>query len=106
MEFILELVVDFLLELLLEGGMEGSVAVASDKKRSKWTRCLALFLVVIFSLLFVGLILVLIWSGIGFLTDSMLAGIFFIGLGALFAISGIKQAREVYRRVKERKELS
>ena len=106
MEFILELVAEFLFELFFEAGIEGGVAVATDKKRSKWTRCLALFLVVIFSLLFVGLIVVLIRLGIGFLSDNMPAGIFFIALGALFAICGIKQAKEVYRRVKERKELS
>ena len=85
MEFIIELI----LELLLEGGIE----VSSNKKVSKWIRypliifIVTIFLVVIFLILYLGLSL---------LNNWLLAGIFFLIIGIVMLISAIIKFKKLY----------
>ena len=83
MDFIFELV----FELLFEGGME----VTSNRKISKWVRYPLLAL---FALVFIGIIGLIIFMGISSLKNSIIGGIFIIGLGVFFLVASILKFRQ------------
>lgn len=85
MEFIVELV----LELFVEGGIE----VSSNKKISKWIRYPILALLILFfSVVIFGIIIL----GIVMLSESILAGIILITLGLFFLVMSIHKFRKRY----------
>lgn len=91
MEFIFELV----FELIFEGGLE----VTSNKKVSKWIRYP---LLAIFSLIFLGIIFLIVFIGISSLKNTIIGGLFIIGLGIFMLIACIVKFRQFYLREKEK----
>lgn len=83
MEFIFELV----FELLFEGGME----VTSNRKISKWIRYPLLGL---FILIFVGIISLIIFMGVVCLKNTVIGGMFIIGLGIFMLVASIRKFRQ------------
>ena len=90
MEFIFE----FVFELLFEGGME----VTSNRKISKWIRYPIL---VIFALIFIAIIGLIMFMGIASLKNTIIGGIFIIGLGIFMLVSCIIKFRQFYLKEKE-----
>lgn len=85
MEFILE----FILELFVEGGME----VSSNKKISKWIRYPILFLLILFfSIVIFGLL----FLGIMVLKRNILDGLLFILISIVLLIGSILKFRQIY----------
>ena len=85
MEFIIELI----LELLLEGSME----ISSNKKVSKWIRYP---LIIFITTIFLGIILLIIFLGLFLLNDWLLAGIAFLIIGIIMFISAIIKFKKLY----------
>ena len=83
MEFIFELV----FELLFEGGME----VTSNRKVSKWIRYP---LLAIFTLIFGGIIFLIVFMGVSSLENTIIGGLFIIGLGIFMLIACIYKFRQ------------
>lgn len=105
MEFILEFIAEILLELLLLGGVEGGAMIATDCKKKRWTRYLALLFVIVLGLLYVGVVVAILWFGIMFcMEEKSLTGILVLGIGILLIVAAIKQGREVYQKVMEKRE--
>jgi len=92
MEFIIELV----LELFVEGGIE----VSSNKKISKCIRYPILALLILFfSVVIFGIIIL----GVLMLKENILVGILFIALGLFFLVISIHKFRKRYLEVTNKK---
>ena len=93
---------ELLLELIFELLLEGSAEIAQDKKAPKWIRyplaglLLLLILVVIFTLLVVGIVF-LTENG----TEKKLFGVLFIVIDAVLLICDIKKIRQTKQKEKE-----
>ena len=85
MEFIIELI----LELLLEGSME----ISSNKKLSKWIRYP---LIIFITTIFLSMILLILYLGLSLLNDWLLAGIAFLIIGIIMFISAIIKFKKLY----------
>ena len=90
MEFIIELI----LELLLEGGEE----ICANKKISKWIRYPILFFIMLF---FSAVILLIIFVGIKVIKNNIIVGIILIAIGLLMLICAIHKFRKVYLKKKD-----
>ena len=76
----------FIIELILELLLEGSIEVSSNRKVSKWIRYpLIIFITTIFS----GVILLIIFLGLSLLNDWFLAGIIFLIIGIVMFVSAV-----------------
>lgn len=86
----MDLIFEFILELLFEGGVE----ITKDKKISKWIRYPILAIIILFfGLVIIGLTIL----GIKFLLDGdILVGILFIGLALFFLIGSIYKLKKTY----------
>lgn len=88
----MEFVVELILELLLEGGIE----VSSNKKISKWIRYPILaFLILFFSVIIFGIIIL----GLFLLPQSIFGGIFITLVGLFMLIMAIYKFKKRYLEV-------
>lgn len=92
----MDLVIKFILELLLEGGME----VSSNKKVSKWIRYPILAIILLF---FASVIFGIMIVGFSMFSESLLAGIFMIVVGLFLLGASIYNFRKKYLEVVNKK---
>lgn len=92
----MDLLFEFIFELLLEG----SVEISSNKKVSKWIRYPIIFLLAaFFSIIIFGIIII----GILSLKSNLGMGIFFILLGIFFLFGTINNIKKNYVKAKNKK---
>jgi len=92
----MDLLVEFILELILEGSIE----IVKIKKIPKFIRYPILGLIILFfSTIIFGLIIL----GILFLKKNILFGLFFIILGLIFLLSSIFKIKTQYKEQKKEK---
>lgn len=85
----MNLVIELILDLLVEGGIE----ISSNPKINKWIRYPILGIIV---LLFLTIILGTIFIGIALMDESILGSLFIIGIGVMLLIMGIKKFKKIY----------
>lgn len=73
---------DFIIELILELAIEGSLAIGTNKKISRWIRYPLLFLLAIFYICILGVIAV---AGIKILDSNFILGIVFLIFDFVFS---------------------
>ena len=77
---------EFLMELLAELILEGSIAISSDERVPKWIRyIIILFITLLFSVVIFGLVLL----GIYILKDNWYAGLFCIIIGLILLVAAV-----------------
>ena len=89
MNFKMEDLLEFILELILDGGIE----LSSNKKISKWLRYP---LILIISLLFIAIISLIFYLGISIYQESIALSIALIILSIAMLIGGINKFKEMY----------
>jgi len=82
-------VIEIILDLLLEGGME----IASNNKISKWIRYPIIFLI---SIVFIFVILLIMYFGYIILKNNRFIGLLVIILGIIMFILSIKKFKKMY----------
>lgn len=92
----MEYIIEFVLELIFEVGVEAS-------KSRKVPKCIRFLLIAIISLLFIGVIGLIILMGLWILKNNILGGIFIILLGLFMLVSAIVKFRKTYLIKKEQK---
>lgn len=85
----MELIFEFICELLLEGSIE----ISSNKKISKWIRYPLIFLIIFFFLSIIELILFL---GIIVFNKNVIGSLFIISVGVVLLILSIIKFRKIY----------
>lgn len=85
----MELIFEFIVELLFEGIGEAS----QNKKIGKFIRYPLIALIVLF---FAAFILLFVFIGVSILKDNMIGGILIIAFAILFLILSIKKFKETY----------
>lgn len=91
----MELVFEFIAELILEGSIE----ISSNKKISKWIRYPILFiLILLFSVVIFGILIL----GLFLLEKNILFALFFIAVSLILFISAIKKFKETYIQKKDK----
>lgn len=85
----MELIFEFIIELLFEGVGEAS----QNKKISKFIRYPLIALIV---LAYTAFILLFVFMGVSILKDNMIGGIIIIAFAILFLILSIKKFKETY----------
>jgi len=88
---------DFIFELVFELIFEGGLEVTSNKKISRWIRYSIL---AIFILIFIAIISLIFFFGISSLKNSIIGGIFIIGIGLFMLGACIYKFRQFYLREK------
>lgn len=84
---------EFLIELLVELILEGSIEISENKRITKWIRYPVIFLIVsIFAIVILGLIIL----GIYVLKDALYIGLFFIIIGLILLILAIRKFTQKY----------
>lgn len=91
----MELIFEFIFELLLEGGLE----ISSNKKVNKWIRYPILAIIILF---FLTIILGLIFIGITMIEENVFASLFITGVGIFLLIMSIIKFKKVYIEKKEK----
>lgn len=91
----MELIFEFICELLLEGSIE----ISSNKKISKWIRYPLIFLIVLFFLTVIGLILFL---GIILFNKNIIASLFIMCVGVMLLILSIIKFKKIYIKKEKR----
>ena len=85
----MELLIEFLVDLILEGSIE----ISEDEKMPKWIRYICLTIVtVVFGLVIIGLFILGIYIG----KENIYAGIFFIIIAFILLISAIIKFEKKY----------
>jgi len=83
----------FLIELLVELLIEGSIEISQDKRVTKFIRYpIIIFIVVFFLLIILGLIII----GIYILKDNIYIGLFFIVIGLILLFASVKKFTKKY----------
>ncbi|MBE6160488.1 MAG: hypothetical protein E7157_05545 [Lactobacillales bacterium] len=90
----MELIFEFIIELLFEGVGEAS----QNKKISKFIRYPLIALIV---LAYTAFILLFVFMGVSILKDNMIGGIIIIAFAILFLILSIKKFKETYMEKKK-----
>ena len=88
---------EFIIELIFELIMDGSVSICKSKKVSKWIRYPLIFLVSLISLGFVGIVLV---TAFDMMDDSIIGGLAILAIAIFFLVCMI---REIIKTYKEKK---
>ncbi len=88
----MEILFEFILELVFEGGIEAS-------KNSKIPKCIRYPLIIIISLFFIAVIGLLFIAGFLSLKKNILAGIIFILIGLFFLIMSLIKFKKTYIRI-------
>ncbi|MBO4414626.1 MAG: hypothetical protein J5824_01430 [Lachnospiraceae bacterium] len=100
MEFILEILVDCVLSLIVDSGVE--VMTGSEQSNS-WPKGAKIALVAVTLLVFIGVTGALMVFGIIFLTEKdWVPGILLLAVGIIFAISMITKFVQMYRKKRQR----
>lgn len=85
----MELLIEFLVELILEGSME----ISEDEKMPKWLRYICLTIVtIVFGAVTIGLFILGIYAG----KENIYIGIFFIIIAFIILISGVIKFEKKY----------
>lgn len=85
----MEFLIEFLVELILEGSME----ISKDEKMPKWLRYLCLTIItLVFGVVTIGMFILGIVVG----KENIYAGLFFIIIGFILLISGIVKFEKKY----------
>ena len=87
---------EFLIELLLDLFVEGSIEALSNKKLPKWIKYILAFIII---LLFLTLTIGLIVLGIILLNDSILGGMFLIIIGIVLLMFSISKFAKVKKQM-------
>ena len=91
----MELIVEIVLELLVEGGIE----IASSKKINNKVRYFAAFLIVLFYLI---VVLGMITIGILIFKNSILGGLFIVSIGLLLLVLSVIKFSKLYKEMKKK----
>lgn len=84
---------DYIIELVIELLLEGSIEISSNKKVSKWIRYpLILFIVTIF----IGIILLMFYLGFSLLNKNALVAILILIISLFMLISAIIKFKKLY----------
>lgn len=84
---------DFIIELVIELLLEGSIEISSNKKVSKWIRYpLILFIVTMFA----GIILLMLYLSFSLLNKNALAAILILIISVFMLISAINKLKKIY----------
>lgn len=85
----MEFLIEFLVDLILEGSME----ISEDERMPKWLRYICLtILTIVFGLVTIGLFILGVYVG----KENIYAGIFFILIAFILLISGIVKFEKKY----------
>lgn len=84
---------EFLIELILELTLEGSIEASKSNKVPKFIRYILIAFIVLFFLAVIGLIFL---TGILILKENLIAGIFMFLIGVLMLIMSIIKFRKTY----------
>ncbi len=84
---------DILLEFVLELFLEGSIELSSNKKISKWIRYPLMFFVILFFISVIGFIFFL---GIFLFSKNKIVSVLMISLGIFMLVGTILKFRELY----------
>ncbi len=85
----MEFLIEFLVDLILEGSME----ISEDERMPKWLRYICLTIVtIVFGVVTIGLFVLGIFAG----KENIYAGIFFIIIAFILLISGIVKFEKKY----------
>ena len=86
---------EYLIEILIELILEGSIEISSDEKVPNWIRYpIILFIVLLFTVVIFGMIIL----GISILKENIYAGLFLIIIGFILLILGIIKFTKKYSR--------
>ena len=91
---------DFIIELVFDLLLEGSMEISSNKKISKWIRYPILALLILF---FATVIFGVIVVGILIIPKSILGGIFMIVIGLIMLVMSILKFRKKYLEIPNKK---
>lgn len=84
---------DFIIELVIELLLEGSIEISSNKKVSRWIRYpLILFIVTLFA----GIILLMLYLSFSLLNKNVLAAILILIISLFMLISAIIKFKKLY----------
>lgn len=89
---------EFLMELVLELLLEGSISVSSNKKYSKWIRYPLIAIVVLF---FLSVIFLIGFVGVISFKENIFLSIFLIALALYFLIACILKFKKLYLNKKD-----
>lgn len=84
---------DFLIELLFDLLLEGSIEASKSNKVPKIIRYILIILIVIFFIAVIGIIFL---TGILLIKENIVAGLFIIGIGIFMMISFIAKFIKMY----------
>lgn len=84
---------EFLIELVLDLFLEGSIEASKSKKTPKVIRWLLLLFIVVF---FLGVIGIMLFVGLSIIEENILAGIFILLIGIFMLIASILKFKKVY----------
>lgn len=84
---------EYLFEFILELALEGSIEASKSKKLPKIIRYFLILIVVLFFILVIGLIIL---TGVLFLKENVIGGIFLILIGLYMFIMCILKFRKIY----------
>lgn len=85
----MEILIELLMELVLEGGME----LSKNKKVPKFIRYPLIGLI---SLLFIAVFLLIIFVGVLIWKENMWVGLLMFGISLVFLVSGIREFKKIY----------
>jgi len=91
---------EFLMELVLELILEGSISISSNKKISKWIRYPLIVIIILFFLSVIGLVFL---TGILVFKYSVLLSMLFIAIGAFLLVASIIKFKKLYLNKKDLK---
>jgi len=84
---------EFLIELLVDLILEGSLEISEDEKMPKWLRCICFTIVtLVFGAVTIGLFILGIYLG----KENIYVGLFFILIAFILLISGIVKFEKKY----------
>lgn len=88
---------EFIIELILELIMDGSVSICKSKKVSKWIRYPLIFLVSLISLGIVGIVLV---TAFDVMDDSIIGGLAILAIAIFILVCMIREIVKTYNEKK------
>ena len=88
-------IIEILLELIIEGGIE----ISGNKKISKWIRYPIITIIILFFTLIIGLFF---FIGFSILNENIQGGIIAILIGIILLVLGIIKGKEKYLEIKNK----
>ena len=94
---------EFLIELVLELALEGGVELSKSKKIPKIIRYLVIILIVLFfAVIIIGLFLI----GVTILKNNIIVGLFMIAISVIFLFLAMIKFKKIYLEKVETKEIT